>query len=325
MIIFAVALKLAGADAHKRQPVAVGLVHVRLNFEDERREIWIKRVDLTAVGHTRQGRRRHAEELLEERLHAEVRQRRAEEYRRQLSVAHLVHVKFAPRAEQLHIVAQLRMPPLAEDLRDLWIVQRDSQLVRAVLAGHTGKQQQLLSSPVIHALKLLAGADGPVAGIGLDAELIFQLVQQLERVARLAIHFIDKGEDRDVAHRADLEQLPRLRLDTLGPVDDHDGAVRRHQRAVGILGKVLMARRVQNVDAEALILELHDRRRDRDAALLFDFHPVRHRGAGILLALDRARLRDGPAVEQKFFCQCGFTGVRVRDDRKRPPPGDLFF
>ena len=47
--------------------------------------------------------------------------------------------------------------------------------------------------------------------------------------------------------------------------------------------------------------------------------------AGVLLALDRAGLRDGPAVEQKFFCQCGFTGVRVRDDRKRPPPGDLFF
>ena len=41
-------------------------------------------------------------------------------------MAHLVHVKFTSRAEQLHIVAQLRMPPLAEDLRDLWIVQRDS-------------------------------------------------------------------------------------------------------------------------------------------------------------------------------------------------------
>ena len=144
VIIFAVALKLAGADAHKRQPVAVGLVHVRLNFEDERREIWIERVDLAAVGHTRQGRRRHAEEFLEERLHTEIRQRRAEEYRRQLPMAHLVHVEFASRAEQLHIVAQLRMPPLAEDLRDLWIVQRDSQLVRAVLAGHAGEQQQLL-------------------------------------------------------------------------------------------------------------------------------------------------------------------------------------
>ena len=325
VVIFAVALKLAGADAQEGQPVAVRLVHVCLNFEDERREIGVERVDLAAVGHTRQGRRRHAEEFLEERLHTEIRQRRAEEHRRQLPMAHLVHVEFASRAEQLHIVAQLCMPPLAEDLRDLWIVQRDGQLVRAVLAGHTGKQQQLLPSPVIHALELLAGADGPVAGIGLDAELVFQFVQQLERIARLAVHLVDEREDRDVAHRADLEQLARLRLDALGPIDDHDGAVRRHQCAVRVLGKVLMARRVQNVDAEALILKLHDRRRDRDAALLFDFHPVGHRGTGILLALDRARLRDGPAVEQKFFCQCGFTGVRVRNDRERPPPGDLFF
>ena len=44
-------------------------------------------------------------------------------------------------------------------------------------------------------------------------------------------------------------------LDALGAVNDHDGGVRRHQGAVGILGEVLMAGRVQNVDAVALIAE----------------------------------------------------------------------
>ena len=38
----------------------------------------------------------------------------------------------------------------------------------------------------------------------------------------------------------------------------------------------------------------------------------------------RARLRDGPAVEQEFFRQRGFAGVRVRNDRKRPAAADLF-
>ena len=47
----------------------------------------------------------------------------------------------------------------------------------------------------------------------------------------------------------------------LAAVDDHHGGIRRHQRAVGVLGKVLVARRVQNVDAIALVLELHDRAR----------------------------------------------------------------
>ena len=182
----------------------------------------------------------------------------------------------------------------------------------------------MLPAAVIDALELLAAADGPVHGVGLDAELVFQLVEQVERVLGLAVHLVDKREDRDMAHGADLEQLARLRLDALAAVDDHDGGVRRHERAVGILREILMARRIEDVDAEALILELHDGGGDGNAALLFDLHPVRDGSAGVFLALDRARLRDGPAVEQEFFRQRGFAGVRVRDDRKRPAAADLF-
>ena len=38
-------LELAGADAHKGDAVAVGLVHVRLDLEDEGGEPLVKRVD----------------------------------------------------------------------------------------------------------------------------------------------------------------------------------------------------------------------------------------------------------------------------------------
>ena len=86
-----------------------------------------------------------------------------------------------------------------------------------------------------------------------------------------------------------------------------------------------MARRIEDVDAEALVLELHDGGGDGNAALLFDLHPVRDGSAGVFLALDRARLRDGPAVEQELFRQCGLTGVRVRNDSECPPPGNFFF
>ena len=217
------------------------------------------------------------------------------------------------------------MAALADEVCDLRVIEVDFHLVRPVLAGDAGEEDQLARAAVVHALELPAGAHGPVAGVGLDAELVFQLIEQLEGIARLAVHLVDKRKDRDMAHGADLEEFPRLRLDALGPVDDHDGGVRRHERAVGVLGKVLMAGGIQNVDAEALVLELHDGRGDRDASLLFDLHPVRYGGAGIFLALDRARLRDGPAVEQEFFCQGGFTGVGVRDDRKGSAPGDFFF
>ena len=45
----------------------------------------------------------------------------------------------------------------------------------------------------------------------------------------------------------------------LGGVNDHDGGIRRHQGAVGVLTEVLVARGVQNVDALALVVELQDR------------------------------------------------------------------
>ena len=85
-----------------------------------------------------------------------------------------------------------------------------------------------------------------------------------------------------------------------------------------------MAGGIQNVDAEAVVLELHHGAGDGNTALLFDLHPVRGGSLGPL-ALDLAGLRDGTAVEQKLFRQCGLTGVRVRNDSECPPPGNFFF
>ena len=121
----------------------------------------------------------------------------------------------------------------------------------------------------------------------------------------------------------DLEQLSRLRLHALGTVDDHDGAVGGHQGPVGILGEVLVARGVQNVDAEAVVLELHDGGGHGDAALLFNLHPVGGGGPGPL-ALDLTGLGDGAAVKQEFFRQGRFAGVGVGNNRKCSAPGDFF-
>ena len=85
-----------------------------------------------------------------------------------------------------------------------------------------------------------------------------------------------------------------------------------------------MARGVQDVDAVALVLELHDGRGDRDAALLLNLHPVGGGGPGILFALDLPSLGNGPAVEQEFLGQGGLAGVRVADDGKGAPAIDFF-
>ena len=56
---------------------------------------------------------------------------------------------------------------------------------------------------------------------------------------------------------ADLEQLDGLLLHALGCVDQHDRRVGGDQHAVGVLAEILMAGGVQNVDAEAVVFELH--------------------------------------------------------------------
>ena len=100
---------------------------------------------------------------------------------------------------------------------------------------------------------------------------------------------------------ANLKQFPGLLLHALGRVDQHHGAIRRHQGAVGILAEVLVAGGVQDIDATIVIFKLHDAGRHRDAALLFDFHPV---GNGVFLGLsplDGAGQVNRAAVQQQFL------------------------
>ena len=172
---------------------------------------------------------------------------------------------------------------------------------------------------VVHALKIAVDANGPVYRAGADTQYVFQFLHQLKRVAPGAVQLVDEGEDGNRAHAAHLKQLDGLLLHALGVVDEHHGAVRGHEGAVGVLGKVLMARSIQYVDAEAVEIELHRGRGNRDAALFFNLHPVRSSVARGLARLDRTGLPDGSAVEQQFFRQRGLARVRVGDDGERAP------
>jgi hypothetical protein len=54
---------------------------------------------------------------------------------------------------------------------------------------------------------------GQEAGVTSSAKDLLDLVQQIERVAGLAIELVDKGDDRHVAQWADLEEFAGLLLD----------------------------------------------------------------------------------------------------------------
>ena len=308
----------------------MGLVHIGLDLEDEARELLPAGVHRLAGQAVQAGQRGggQAEELLQEGFDAEVGEGRSKEHRAQLPFQHPFQVEFLGGAVQkLDLVHQLPVQVGGQTLVQAGVAQLQGDLVHlayAVGAAVSFKGQDPAAHPVEHALEVLAAADGPVHGIGLDAQDLLDVLHQLKGVPGLPVHLVDESEDRDMPQGAHLEQLDGLGLHALGGVDHHDGRVGGHQGAVGILRKVLVAGGVQDVDALACIVELQHRGGHRDAALLFNVHPVRDGMAGALLALDRAGLVDGSPVQQQFFGEGGFARVGVADDGERAAAFDFF-
>jgi|GEM_PF-6511340 hypothetical protein len=147
--------------------------------------------------------------------------------------------------------------------------------------------------------------------------------EEIEGRLSVAVQLVDEGDDGRIAHAADLHELLRLRLNTLAAVDDHQGAIHRRQDPVGVFGKILMARRIQEIDLIIPIGEIHHGGRNGDAPFLFDRHPVAGRVTPRLAGLDRPGHLDGPAKEQEFFRQGRLPGVGVTDDAEGATSGDF--
>ena len=118
-------------------------------------------------------------------------------------------------------------------------------------------------------------------------------------------------------------KLARLGLDAFARVDDHDGGVHGGEHAVGVLGEILVARGVEEVDAVARVIELQHSRGYADAALFFEFHPVARRRALFAAGRDAPGELHRAAVKQEFLGERGLARVRVADDGERTPTGDF--
>ena len=181
-----------------------------------------------------------------------------------------------------------------------------------------------------HAAQAVAALRRPPDRGGVQLQARGDLVQQGHRVLGLAVQLVDEGDDRDVAQAADLEQLQRLRLDALGGVQHHDGAVGGGQGAVGVFREVLVPGRVEEVEhlcppVFCRVLERHHRGGDGDAALLLDLHPVRL-GAPVLAARAHGTGRaDGSPRQQDMLGQGGLARIGVRDDGEGPAAQGLLF
>jgi hypothetical protein len=163
------------------------------------------------------------------------------------------------------------------------------------------------------ALKIHSHADRPDHGRHIERQRVVQ------RITALAVDLVDEGDDRNVAQAADLEQLQRLAFDAARRIDHHDGGIDGGERAIGVFGKVGMARRIEQIEGQALMLEGHHRAGDGDAAFLLDLHPV---GIGAATLASGAHMTGEPdrtgGVEQPFG-QRRLAGIGMGDDGKGAP------
>ena len=288
----------------------------------------LHRIYRSAVRFSGEGRGGHVQEMLQKDLHAEVGEGGAEKYGRQVAASDQIQVELgAGPVQKLHLLQKLFHGLFSNEFPQRIRIGKRNLLCLALLRSlfRIGIGDDAAFVPVVNAPERFSGANGPVFRAGSDAQLLFDLIQQIEGVVGVPVHFIDKGKDRDLSHHADLEQLSGLRLHALGGVDHHDRGIRRHQRPVGILGKVLMARRIQDVDAVSVIFKLENGGGDGNSSLLLDLHPVAHRMAGGCLSLHASRQVDRSAVKQELFGQRGFSRVRMGNDGKGSSSVDFRF
>ena len=272
-----VLLEDARADAHERDAVAVALVHVRLDLEDEagedrRSSVRARCSSPPSCAWRGAGGGASSSKRVEERLDAEVVQRAAEEDR-----------DHARRAELLRGRTRAPAPSSSStsSRSSCHAVRADRVVERRIVETADRRPARPTRRAAVRSKRstcCCAGRRRPGTSGRLPIGQFIGTAPMLQLAARSRssssngsraglVELVDEGEDRDVPHAADLEQLARLRLDALRRVEHHHRAVGRGERAVGVFAEVLVAGRVEQVEAVAVVLELQRGRGDRDAAL----------------------------------------------------------
>ncbi len=155
------------------------------------------------------------------------------------------------------------------------VVERRNRFGRTIHAADCPfEEMHFLRLPVVHAAEFFARTERIVHRECADAEHFFELVNQCKRVECRSVALVHKCEYRDVPPSADLKQLLRLAFDTFARVNHHHYAVHRSEHAVRVLRKILVTRRVEQVDFVAAVIELQYRRADGNAPFPFKLHPV---------------------------------------------------
>ncbi len=298
-----------------------------MDLEHKARKVFLSGFDLPLFRFTRQRGRGNVDKTVQELTDAEIVDRTPEKDRGNLAgeVFRLFkiridgpdHLDFLPEffcGGFSHMLFQ----HFRTEVRDL------DFFVMHILLAMRPEQDQFFFIQAVHTLETLSHPDRPAQRGDGQVEFLLDLVQEVKPVLSFTVQFVDKHDDRRVTHPADFHQSFSLFLHTFRYVYHHDHAIHGRQRPEGILGKILVARGVEDIDFQPAVGESHDRCGHGDAPLAFDLHKVGSRMLLDLVGFYRPGDLDRTTKKQQLFCQCRLSRIRVADDPEGPPFLDFF-
>ena len=95
---------------------------------------------------------------------------------------------------------------------------------------------------VIYPLKAITHAYWPSERAHFDIEFGLELIEQIESLFTIAVHFVDKDNHGCIAHATNLHQAFCLSFYPIGAVNDKNDAIDSSKRSKGIFGKIFVTR-----------------------------------------------------------------------------------
>ena len=243
------------AKPHKGDAVAVIGIHIRLNLEDKAREFFLTRCDQALICRPRARRRCMTRQPIQQMRNAEIAQRGTKIDRRQRPFQKTISIECGiAGTRQQNFLGKGQSPVIPHQRCKLRVFGRFKlDRFRALRHG-----QEAVCCQIINSGEVSRAAHGPCGRGCVQRQQILDFIQQFERLARFAVHLIDEGDDRNVAHAANFKEFARLALDPLGRIQHHHGGIHRGQGAIGIFRKILVAWCVQQVEDHAVTFKGHD-------------------------------------------------------------------
>ena len=318
-------LKMPRRQTHKRHAVAVFRVHIGLHLEHKAGHSRLFR------GHIARRRFLHLRlgaigcDPVHQFLDAKTVHRRAEPDRRHRAIKQGLRIKGREQLlGHLDLFKELGQQRRRHMFLELRIIQTLDRNRRGDLVSiRTVHQFQLIAQNVIAADKLAADPNRPTCRGHVNRQILLNFVNDLKGIAALAVHFVTKRQDRQVAQAAHLKQLLGLAFHTLSAVNHHHGGINSRQRAVGILGEIRVAGSIHQIETVIAKIKRHRRGAHGNPAVLFHLHKVGAGAARLTLGTDLTSHLNSATIKEEFFGQRRLPSVGVRNNRKGPTAGNF--